>query len=80
MAQFDTADLNARLQSLLSQRDAIRAQSAPLRQERDAIEAAARGQVDALNTQILSIESALPPIKEEAATIAKILEARRGAR
>lgn len=69
--------LKQQFSDLCGQRDAIMAQSGPLRAERDAAtvasETALAAIVDPLNAEIVSIEAPLPALMNDIATIANAL-------
>lgn len=69
--------LKQQFSDLCGHRDAILAQSGPLREQRDAAtvasEAALAATVDPLNAQIASIEAPLPALMNDIATIANAL-------
>ncbi|CAN1724424.1 Uncharacterized coiled-coil DUF342 family protein [Hyphomicrobium sp. 1Nfss2.1] len=76
--KFDTASAQARFHELKGQRDSIREQSAPIRAERDRIEAEAKAKVAELDAQIRAIEEPLPPVKEEMAFLCRALGGKTG--
>jgi uncharacterized coiled-coil DUF342 family protein len=75
---FDIASARKRFHELRGQRDAIREQSAPIRAERDKIEADAKAQLENYDAQIRAIEDGLPPIKEEMAFLCRALNGKTG--
>jgi len=77
---FNIASARARFHELKAQRDELRAISAPLRAERDRIEAEATARVRDIDSQIRAAEQALPSIKEELAFLCRALGGKTGAR
>lgn len=69
--------------ALCAERDAVLAQSMPLRQQRDGLAAAAAvalaAQTDPLNAQIVTIEAGLPDLMNQIAQIANALNGQTGA-
>jgi uncharacterized coiled-coil DUF342 family protein len=75
---FNIASAQARFHELRATRDSIRDKSAPLRAERDRIEAEMRAQIAKIDEEIKAIESPLPPVKEEMAFLCRALNGKTG--
>jgi uncharacterized coiled-coil DUF342 family protein len=75
---FNIASAQARFHELKAQRDSIRDQSAPLRAERDRIEADMRARLAKLDEDIRAVEAPLAPVKEEMAFLCRALNGKTG--
>jgi uncharacterized coiled-coil DUF342 family protein len=75
---FNIASAQARFHELRAVRDSIRDKAAPLRAERDRIEAEMRAQIAKIDEEIKAIESPLPPVKEEMAFLCRALNGKTG--
>lgn len=71
-------EMRARFHGLGQQREAIHAQSMPLRERRDAISQAADRQVRALNEEIKALEAPLFDLDQERAALARALKGQTG--
>jgi uncharacterized coiled-coil DUF342 family protein len=76
---FNIASAQARFHELRAQRDLIRDRSAPLRAERDKIEAEMRERLAKLDEEIRAAEGPLTPVKEEMAFLCRALNGKTGA-
>jgi uncharacterized coiled-coil DUF342 family protein len=76
--KFDIAAAKARFHELRAQRDSIRDKSAPLRAERDRIEADIRARLAKLDEEIRVVEVPLAPVKEEMAFLCRALNGKTG--
>jgi uncharacterized coiled-coil DUF342 family protein len=75
---FNIASAQARFHELKAQRDSIRDKAAPLRAERDKIEAEMRARLAKIDEEIRAIESPLTPVKEEMAFLCRALNGKTG--
>lgn len=77
--KFDPASARSRFHDLKTQRDSIRERSAPLRAERDRLEAEYRDRIELIDAEIRTIEQELPPVKDEMAFLCRALGGKTGA-
>jgi uncharacterized coiled-coil DUF342 family protein len=75
---FNIASAQARFHELKAQRDSIRDKAAPLRAERDKIEAEMRARLAKIDEEIRAIEAPLTPVKEEMAFLCRALNGKTG--
>jgi hypothetical protein len=75
---FNIASAQARFHELRAVRDGIRDKAAPLRAERDRIEAEMRARLAKLDEDIRAVEEPLAPVKEEMAFLCRALNGKTG--